>query len=172
MEMPAAGFAQLNSPVAGEMYDYARQETGHAKIVWDLYCGLGGLGLTAAHGRDIQLFGVDAGSEVIRLANINAAKTGVAAQYQAADLSSEMPEDWPRPDVVCVNPPRRGLDSLVRDFLIRKKPAQIIYMSCSPASFARDAREFVSQGWTMNSVKACDMLPGTAHVEVIACFAR
>jgi len=172
LEMSAAGFSQLNSQVAGAMYDYARQETPLAKIVWDLYCGLGGLGLTAALGRDIRLFGVDAGNSVIRLARINAAKTGVDARYETADLSTELPADWPPPDVVLINPPRRGLDPLVRDYLMKSRPRQIIYMSCSPASFARDAGQLINQGWTIKRIQAHDMLPGTAHVELIACFER
>ena len=139
LEMSAAGFSQLNSHVAGAMYDYARKETPHAKIVWDLYCGLGGLGLTVAIGRNIQLFGIDTANDVIRLAEMNAVNAGVTARYPSADLSSGLPLDWPQPDTVLVNPPRRGLDDLLKNFLIKVQPRQVIYMSCSPESFARDA---------------------------------
>ncbi len=172
LEMTAATFSQLNSEVAAAMYERARQEVYRAEVVWDLYCGLGGLGLTAAHGRKTRLFGSDSVETSIALARKNARQAGVDAHYETIDLSAGFPENWPDPEVIFVNPPRRGTDRLVRHRLCRIGAKKIIYMSCNPTTFAQDTKELCEGGWKMGKVYAHDMLPGTIHVELITAFDR
>ncbi len=170
LEMAAASFSQLNSDVAAAMYARAAGWAGEATVSWDLYCGLGGLGLTVADGT--KIFGVDSLSSSIALAEKNAARAHVEARYETADLAERFPTDWPTPDVVLVNPPRRGIDRAVLNKLGQLAADRLIYMSCSPASFARDARSLLSTGWKSGRIFAHDMLPSTTHVEIIAAFRR
>ncbi len=170
--MTATGFSQLNSEVAAAMYERARQQANKAEVIWDLYCGLGGLGLTVALGRKGRLFGSDAVEASIALARENARQALADTHYEPLDLSSRLPEGWPDPEIVLVNPPRRGLDRLVLQRLQSIGAKGIIYMSCNPTTFARDAKALGDGGWKTGKVYAHDMLPGTTHVELVAAFER
>ena len=168
--MKATTFFQLNNDVARQMYQLAAQWCADANIIWDLYCGIGGLGLTISSGGDGALYGCDCVTDSISLAKRNAEENGITASFAVLDLSQAFPEKWPRPDVVLINPPRRGIDACVLEKLGGIKPAQIIYMSCNPATFARDAAMLKRYGYHLGDIAAFDMLPNTSHVELLGRF--
>jgi 23S rRNA (uracil1939-C5)-methyltransferase len=172
LSLSASTFSQLNREVMAAMYARAAKLVGEgAKVVWDLYAGVGGLGLTVAKAHpETELLGADSVHESMNLAKQNAASAGIDAHFQWADLALGVPTNWSLPDVVLLNPPRRGADDTVLSRLIEVLPETIIYMSCNPMSFGRDARALIDAGYVMGDVYAYDMLPGTTHVEVIAGF--
>lgn len=170
LEMSASSFAQLNSTVAHAMYERVAELASGSATIWDLYCGLGGLGIAAARrsaGRAV-VYGADSVAASIRLARANAERNGIAASYEVCHLGQSLPQGWPTPDTLLVNPPRRGLDDRVVDGLNRVNHGRLVYMSCNPRSFARDVRRLMDGGWRFSPVEAYDMLPETHHVELLA----
>lgn len=181
LEAPASGFLQLNSEVAASMYGAAAAWLAarevQPRVVWDLYCGAGGLGQTVAHALDSveTVCGSEVYEGALALARENARRNGVRdARYAVVDLRSEWPADWPAPDAVLVNPPRRGIDAAVVARLAAL-PASVplIYMSCSAQSFARDVALLCEGGARrLARVEAWDMLPQTSHVELLGLVAE
>lgn len=165
-------FFQLNTAVAQAMYARAADHTADAATVWDLYCGVGGLGIVASRGRSAQLHGLDVGERAIEAARSNATAAGVGATYRAADLRAGLPDDLPPPDVVLVNPPRRGIDEPVLARLAALEQGRIVYMSCDAGSFARDAASLRTSGWRIVALEAWEMLPQTPHVELLGVLER
>jgi 23S rRNA (uracil1939-C5)-methyltransferase len=93
------------------------------------------------------------------------ARSNERLSYATIDLSHEgVPQPWPNPDLVVVNPPRRGLDARVVETLIQRQPEHLVYVSCNPETLARDLNLLV--GWSVEQVVAFDMMPQTPHVEV------
>lgn len=177
LEIPAGAFAQLNTEVASRAYVRAAELAQSPKVVWDLYGGLGGLGLNiAATHKDVQVFGADSSPISCAAADRSAAKLGLNASYITADLSAadhtEWSKNWPEPDTVIVNPPRRGLDAAVLSVLETTPAKTLLYMSCGPQSFERDARQILNAGWKIDVLEAYDMLPQTGHVELLARFTK
>jgi 23S rRNA (uracil-5-)-methyltransferase RumA len=174
LHLTAAGFSQLHSGTAAAMYRRAADMTKDALVLWDLYCGVGGLGLTvlSSQSPNARLFGAEFVKEAVELATMNATNTGGHAVFETRDLSTGAPPSWPAPDVILLNPPRRGLDVAVLESLKTTAAQTVIYMSCDPSSFARDAASLVQFGFQPGEVFAHDMLPQTAHVELIVSFHR
>jgi 23S rRNA (uracil1939-C5)-methyltransferase len=173
VEMAAASFAQLNSAVAKTMYQCAASWFEDLEVIWDLYCGLGGLGLSVAQQLEgARLFGADVVEESIVLARKNAERANLQAVFETVDLAEAMSLEWPLPDLILVNPPRRGLDVKVRENLSGFDARCIGYMSCNPASFSRDARGLIDGGYRLEMLNAYDMLPQTTHVELLGKFTK
>ena len=167
----ASGFFQLNTATATAMYARASRWCPQAGIVMDLYCGVGGLGLSLVHGSRGRLFGADSAAAAIRLAQRNGADAGADARFAIRDLSAGVPPDWPAPELISVNPPRKGLDVAIRQFLCnRADRSNVIYMSCHPETFAEDAQALCRAGFHLREVVAFDMLPHTPHVELLGFF--
>ncbi len=177
LEIPAGAFAQLNTEVASNAYLRAAELAQSPKVVWDLYGGLDGLGLNlaAAH-NDVQVFGADSSQLSSEAANRSAKTLNLKATYITADLSAadhtEWTKNWPEPDTVIVNPPRRGLDETVLSVLESSTAKTLLYMSCGPQSFTRDARRLIDAGWKLDVMEAYDMLPQTGHVELLVRFTK
>ncbi len=174
LQLTAASFAQLNSETAAAMYRRAAMMTPPTSVLWDLYCGVGGLGLTVLSTLqpNAQLFGAEFVNEAVELATLNATPLSSRAVFETRDLSLGAPKRAPRPEVILVNPPRRGLDHAVLEDLKTSTAHTVVYMSCDPASFARDAAVLATSGFAPGEIFAHDMLPFTAHVELIAAFHR
>ncbi len=185
LEIPAGAFAQLNVAAASQIYEDAARHAADARILWDLYCGIGGLGLNAAltssgSPRGALLWGVESIDAALDAARRNAARAGVDAHFTAADLtcadtlsSLRPPPDRATPDAILVNPPRKGLSPAIRHWLT-DLPGDfpLIYMSCNPSTFARDAQLLLqSDRWHLRDVTAYEMLPQTHHVELLGLFA-
>lgn len=170
----AASFSQLCGDTAEKMYRRAAAMVSGASVIWDLYCGAGGLGLTMLLSRaeDARLFGAESVDSAVVLARKNASAFGGRAVFETSDLSSGPPASWPAPDAISVNPPRKGLDNAVLGLLKNTPARTVVYMSCNPKSFAADVAELVAAGFSIKEVFAYDMLPCTAHVEIIAKLVR
>mgnify|MGYP002853229460 CR=1 FL=1 len=168
----ADSFLQLNPEVADEMYAQAVAWSEGARRVVDLYCGVGPLGLSVAQAWGARLMGVEVHAAATGLAQRAADELGVDARFVAGDLTSGPPpeEALEDADVLLVNPPRRGLDAPVRAALAARARGSLVYMSCNPATFARDAAALTEGGWVADEVLAWDMLPNTSHVELLAHF--
>jgi 23S rRNA (uracil747-C5)-methyltransferase len=167
-------FFQTNTDVAAALYRSARSlvDGVGASSVWDLYCGVGGFGLhVAAPGRSVV--GVEVSEQAIESARITAAELDVAAEWVAADAT-----DWAlsagsatgRPDVVIVNPPRRGIGAALAGWLEDSGVPHVVYSSCNVDSLARDLAAMPSLRPV--SAQLLDMFPHTGHHEVLALLSR
>lgn len=166
-------FFQLNPAVAEDMYRFAANSLRDAKVIWDLYAGVGGLGLTLARSQpDAKLFGCEFTESAVRLARENARLNQLDGHFDVVDLSKHMPRGWAPPDIIAVNPPRRGLDDRVIETLRRVRPRQIVYMSCSVESLKRDLEQIIGFGYRLSNHAAWDMLPQTEHVETLVVLDR
>jgi tRNA/tmRNA/rRNA uracil-C5-methylase (TrmA/RlmC/RlmD family) len=165
-----ASFFQLNLNVAAAMSERVGQLAADVgRVVWDLYAGVGILGGAAAD-RGAEVYGCDVVPEAVRAAS---SREHHQADWQTIDLRRFVPPPaWPTPHAVIVNPPRRGLDQAVRDWLVVSPASRIIYMSCNPSSFHNDADWLLRHrsDITLSGIEAWDMLPATTHTELIAWF--
>lgn len=173
LRMNIDSFFQLNAEVAAHMYGAAAYHTGDARVIWDLYCGVGGLGIHLARAKPkSRLYGCEITESAVHLARYNAQQNGVDGFFQISNLRRGAPHKWPKPDVVAVNPPRRGLDDTVKNLLQEVRPRQIVYMSCSPASLHEDLKQICEDGYRITWHGGWDMLPQTQHVEVLVVLER
>jgi 23S rRNA (uracil1939-C5)-methyltransferase len=170
VEVSASAFAQLNTEVATEMYAAAADWLNPGAVHWDLYCGVGGLGLTVAMRHpSTHVIGIETQIHAIELCRANAEKLGVEATFYNADLRQKWPRLLPNPATVTLNPPRRGADNNVMRRIVKER-AELVYMSCSPASWSRDAVWLQENGYVLERVAAWDMLPHTSQMEVLSLF--
>lgn len=173
LKLMSETFFQLNPEVAADMYRHAAANLREAKVIWDLYAGVGGLGLTLARSQPgAELFGCEYAESAVYLARDNARENNIPGHFDVVDLSARLPRGWTPPDVVAVNPPRRGLDDRVLDLLGRVRPRQIVYMSCSVESLRRDLEVIAGHGYRISYHAAWDMLPQTEHVETLVVLDR
>ena len=143
--------------------------------VLDLYCGLGNFSLPIARYAG-QVCGVEGDPGLVARARANAAANGIGnATFYVGDLAGDVRgsawarQDW---DALLLDPPRSGADALLKQ-LPGKSVRRVVYVSCHPASLARDAGTLVAtHGFTLAAAGVMDMFPHTAHVESIALFER
>ncbi len=164
-------FFQTNTFVAEALYEQARTWVDHLDVatVWDLYCGVGGFALhLATPGR--RVLGVEVSPDAIASAQATAAELGVAAEFVAADATAYALGSDALPDLVVVNPPRRGIGPELARWLEASGVGHVVYSSCNAESLARDLALMPS----LRPVEArvLDMFPHTSHYEVIVLLAR
>ncbi|MHC4549145.1 MAG: class I SAM-dependent RNA methyltransferase [Planctomycetota bacterium] len=167
VRVPPTAFSQGNPDVADELYGQAAAELEGPRI-GELYCGAGAAGLLAlAHHPGATLHGVDRSPRAIAAARANARSNGLAkrSRFEVA-AAEEVAPDW---DVVHVNPPRAGCDARVLDAINGGPARKLVYLSCHPATLARDADRL---GWPLATVRPADMFPQTPHLELLAVFTR
>lgn len=153
-------FFQTNTGIARGLYAQARDWAGSPRSVWDLYCGVGGFALAlAAPGRDVV--GVESSAEAVVSAQRSAQGR---ARFVTADAGAWAAASTDRPDLVVVNPPRRGIGGLA-PWLEGSGIPRVLYSSCNPDSLARDLAAMPSYRPVRGRV--FDMFPQTAHVEVM-----
>lgn len=139
--------------------------------VADLFCGLGNFSLPLA-AKGGRVIGFEGNSELVRRAQANAAANGLAAQFEAMDLSRPNLEPYAPFDKILLDPPREGAVEIVKA-LPAQWPRRMVYVSCDPATLARDAGILVhTKGWHLAAAGVVNMFPHTAHVESIAWFER
>ncbi len=170
-------FIQVNAGLNGKMIERALDllDPQPEERVLDLFAGLGNFTLPLAR-RVREVVGVEGEAGLVRRARENAAHNGIAnADFHAADLAKDLSgEYWMKQgfDKLLLDPPRSGAD-VVLEQLPLKQFKRIVYVSCHPASLARDAGYLVNEkGWKMKAAGVMDMFPHTAHVESIALFER
>ena len=179
MEISPAAFYQVNHDAAELLCRTAAGLLGDSadKItLLDLYCGIGTIGLSMAH-RCRRICGVEIVPEAVECARRNAARNGIEnARFVCADSSAGADEllsaGGLRPDVVVLDPPRKGCDAELLRSLDRAGIKKIIYISCNPATLARDAAVLAQTGYTVGDAQPVDLFPRTGHVETAVAFTK
>ncbi len=145
------------------------------ETVLDLYCGIGTISLALAKDAG-KVIGAEVVPEAIEDAKANARRNGIEnAQFfcgDAEDIAVRLETDGLKPDVITVDPPRKGLAPGVVDALVRMKPERVVYVSCDPATLARDVKRFAEQGYRPQTALAVDLFPRTSHIESICLLSR
>lgn len=165
-------FFQTNPVVASRLYATARDWVRQLPVnhMWDLFCGVGGFGLHCAT-PDMRLTGIEIAPEAIACAKQSAAELGLHnLHFQALDSTQFATGEGDIPDMVLVNPPRRGIGDELCAYLSRMAPEFIIYSSCNARTMAKDIARLA--GYRIERVQLFDMFPHTAHYEVLTLLVR
>ena len=171
-ELAPQAFYQINPPQAEKLYkkavEYASPE---GKTVLDMYCGAGTISLFLARAAK-RVIGAEIIPEAVENARENAHRNGIEnADFICADASEAAEKflrDGVRPEAIVVDPPRKGMDEAAVRALCGMAPERIVYVSCNPATLARDICVFNDCGYALRRAEAVDMFPRTAHVETVA----
>ena len=170
-------FYQVNHHQAQRLYETAISLAGITKedTVLDLYCGVGTITLAMASAAG-KVIGVEVVPQAVEDAKDNARRNGIEnAEFFCGDAGQaalELEKNGVRPDVVVVDPPRKGLNADTIEALHRMAPRRIVYVSCDPATLARDVALLKERGYTLQTAMAADLFPRCAHVESICCLVR
>ena len=173
-------FYQVNTLAAERLYgiaaDYAQLQP--EDLLLDLYCGMGTIGLSMAD-RCRELIGVEIVPEAIESAKANAARMGsaVAAKSRffcadAGKAASQLAAEGLHPDVIVLDPPRKGCDEATLSAVVQMSPRRVVYVSCNPSTAARDAKWLEEKGYHAEKVQPVDLFPRTKHVEAIVSLQR
>lgn len=173
-----ASFFQVNSEMVGKIFGYlARHVVGTRRII-DLYCGAGTFSLFfAKHGA--RVVGIEENPHAVREAHANAALNGVSEQtafingrVDEALRSKAGAAALASADVVFLDPPRKGSDEVTLAALARVRVPHVWYLSCNPATLARDVAQLIRAGYVLGGVQPFDMFPQTGHIEALAALHR
>ena len=165
-------FFQTNPTVASALYATARDWVRALPVnhMWDLFCGVGGFGLHCAT-PEMTLTGIEIAPEAIACAKQSAAALGLEKlHFQALDSTQFATAQADIPQLVLVNPPRRGIGKALCDYLSEMAPEFIIYSSCNAQTMAKDFAHLA--GYRVEKVQLFDMFPHTAHYEVLTLLVR
>ncbi len=170
-------FYQVNPEGTELLYAKAREfaELTGEENVLDLYCGAGTIGLTMAH-KAKSIIGAEIIPEAIANAKENAELNGITnARFicgDAKDAARTLFDEGIRPDVVILDPPRKGCSPDVIETVAKMEPDRVVYVSCDAATLARDCKLFASLGYAVSRLCAVDMFPRTVHVETVCLLSR
>lgn len=187
-------FYQVNPVQTEKLYSLALSYAGLSgkESVWDLYCGIGTISLFLS-GRASKVYGVEVVPQAIEDAKQNAANNGITnAEFFAGKAEEVLPEFYGRkdavshsagsaeqgregmlhPDVIVVDPPRKGCDEMCLDTMLKMAPDRIVYVSCDSATLARDLRILCDGGYELKRVRPVDMFPQTVHVETVCLLSK
>ena len=170
-------FFQTNTEMAEVLYGAAAEyaELAGRERVYDLYCGIGTIGLTLAR-RAGELWGLEIVPEAIADAILNARRNEITnARFFAGDARlalRDLTERAGRPDVLVLDPPRAGLSAKVVRRVIEAGARRIVYVSCNPSTLAPNAAQLVEAGYALRRVRPVDMFPQTPHIECVAVLDR
>ena len=173
-------FYQVNTLAAEQLYDIAAQyaQLTPDDLLLDLYCGMGTIGLSMVdHCR--ELVGVEIVPEAIESAKANAARMGDAiatkSRFFCADAgaaATRLAAEGLRPDVIVLDPPRKGCDEATLSAVVKMNPQRVVYVSCNPATAARDAKWLAEKGYRAEEVQPVDLFPRTKHVETVVLLSK
>ncbi len=170
-------FYQVNHAQTERLYGLAAEFAGLTgnETLLDLYCGTGTIGLSMAR-KAGQVIGVEVVPAAVEDARRNALVNGITnARFLCADAAEaavQLDREGVRPDVVVLDPPRKGCDESLIHTVAAMAPQRVVYVSCDPATLARDIARFASLGYTAQKVRPVDMFPRTAHCETVALLSR
>ncbi len=170
-------FYQVNHHQAQRLYQMAIAQAGITKTdtVLDLYCGVGTITLAMA-GAAGKVIGVEVVPQAVEDARDNAARNGILnAEFFCGDAGQaalELEKSGVRTDVVVVDPPRKGLNADTIEALRRMSPKRIVYVSCDPATLARDVALLKERGYALKTAAAADLFPRCAHVETVVLLSK
>ena len=171
-------FFQINRDQTEVLYQRALEFAGltGAETVVDLYCGIGTISLTMAE-KAGRVIGVEVVRSAVDDARENARQNGLAdkTRFECGDasyLAEKLKNEGVRPDVVTVDPPRKGLAADVVGTIAEMAPRRVVYVSCDPATLGRDVKRFADLGYRAARAEAVDLFPRTAHVESVVLLTR
>ena len=187
-------FYQVNPVQTEKLYSLALSYAGLSgkESVWDLYCGIGTISLFLS-GKASKVYGVEVVPQAIEDAKQNAANNGITnAEFFVGKAEEVLPEFYGRkdasldpgsnaqqgredmlhPDVIVVDPPRKGCDEMCIQTMLKMAPDRIVYVSCDSATLARDLRILCDGGYELKRVRPVDMFPQTVHVETVCLLSK
>lgn len=170
-------FYQVNPAQTEVLYGKALEFAGltGAETVLDLYCGIGTISLVMAR-KAGMVWGAEVVPQAVDDAIANAQRNHIGnARFLCADAGEAaryLEGEGVRPDVVCVDPPRKGLAEDVVDTIADMGPQRVVYVSCDPGTLGRDVKRFAGRGYTLKKAVAVDMFPRTAHVETVVLLSK
>ncbi len=188
-------FYQVNPAQTEKLYGLALEYAGLTgnETVWDLYCGIGTISLFMAR-KAKKVYGVEIVPQAIEDAKKNARLNGfentefyvgkaeevLSSFYEEAQAAGDKLtpqakkelEEKMHPDVICVDPPRKGCDEVCLETMIKMNPKKIVYVSCDVATLARDLRVLVDAGYSLEKVRPVDQFPHTVHVETVCLLSK
>ena len=173
-------FYQVNTLAAERLYGVAAQyaQLTPDDTLLDLYCGMGTIGLSMAD-QCRELIGVEIVPEAIESAKANAARMGkaVAAKSRffcadAGQAATQLAAEGLHPDIVMLDPPRKGCDEATLSAVVRMAPRRVVYVSCNPATAARDAAWLEQNGYHAEKVQPVDLFPRTKHCETVCLLSK
>lgn len=173
LEMSHGAFFQTNTEMAERLYSVAAEFAGlsGSERVFDLYCGIGTIGLTMAK-RAGEVWGLEIVPEAITDAERNAEQNKIEnAHFMAGSARTgvrPLIEKAGKPDVVVIDPPRAGLSQKIVRRVLECEAKKIVYVSCNPTTLAPNAAQMVEAGYKLSRVKPVDMFPQTPHIECVA----
>lgn len=169
-KVSAKSFYQVNRFQTKILYDKVKEFAAFSgkETVWDLYCGTGTIGLYVASYVK-KLIGIESVEEAVRNARENAKLNGVFnAEYFCGAAETVAPKLRGKPDVIILDPPRRGCDRKLIETVAKSGAESVIYVSCKPSTLARDLKIFTELGYKPTKIQPVDMFPRTHHVETIS----
>ena len=180
VQLGPLSFYQVNTLAAEQLYGIAAEyaQLTPDDLLLDLYCGMGTIGLSMAdHCR--ELVGVEIVPEAIESAKANAARMGAAISAKsrffcadAGQAAAQLAAEGLHPDVVMLDPPRKGCDEATLSAVVRMAPRRVVYVSCNPATAARDAAWLEQNGYHAEKVQPVDLFPRTKHVETVCLLSK
>ncbi len=188
-EISPLSFFQVNPVQTKKLYEQAIEYaalTGK-ETVWDLYCGIGTITLSMAKAAG-RVYGIEVIPEAIEDAKRNAQRNGITnAEFYCGKAEVVLPDFYDKkrktisggddgsslhPDVIVVDPPRKGCDEKCLETMIKMAPERIVYVSCDSATLARDLRILADGGYHIAAIRPCDMFPWTVHVETVVLLTK
>lgn len=150
--------------------------------VWDLYCGIGTISLFLSQ-KAGKVYGVEIVPQAIEDARLNAQRNGITnAEFFVGKAEEILPEFYNEkneatakmlhPDVIVVDPPRKGCDERCLETMLQMAPERIVYVSCDSATLARDLKILCDGGYELKRIRAVDMFPHTVHVETVCLISK
>ncbi len=179
-------FYQVNPVQTEKLYGQAIEYAGLTgnETVWDLYCGIGTITLSMSK-KAKQVYGVEIIPQAIDDANDNAVRNNISnAKFYVGKAEEVLPDFYEKesekdsssnalhPDVIVVDPPRKGCDQMCLDTMLKMAPNRIVYVSCDSATLARDLRILCDGGYKLEHVRPCDMFPMSVHVETVVLMSK
>ena len=170
-------FYQVNSRQTEKLYEAARgyADLSGSEIVWDLYCGAGTIGQFMANEAK-KIIGIEAVPEAVKNAEENTKINGIGnAEYyvgRAEEIAPSLVKKGLKPNVVILDPPRKGCDTRLLDAVVKSGSDRVVYVSCKPSTLARDLKYMSQRGYLLKSVTPVDMFPRTEHVETVCLLSR
>lgn len=177
VDISPLSFYQVNRPAAEALYrtalEYADPRPGDTLL--DLYCGAGAIGLSMAHAVK-EVIGVEVVAEAVEDARKNARQNGITnARFLCADAFeavAQLQKEGMKPDIVVLDPPRKGAGADVIACIGQLSPQKVVYISCNSSTLARDCKALYALGYRMEKARAADLFPRTAHMECVALLSK
>lgn len=171
-------FYQVNPVQTEKLYSTALEYAGLTgnETVWDLYCGIGTISLFLAQ-KAKQVYGVEIVPQAIEDARANARLNGMDnVSFFVGKAEEVLPEQYEKnqvyADVIVVDPPRKGCDTVCLDTIVKMGPKRVVYVSCDSATLARDVKYLGERGYQVEKVRCCDMFGHSTHVETVCVLSK